>query len=111
MAELPMDEPTVSSAFCLPGPAEGWVRYALVSKKGGEIMRILFISLLLLTFVGCTYSNSNVAWHTPALYYNDSKALADLNLQQYLAGVNRQQTSVPSVNRDLSYTPYTILDW
>ncbi len=74
-------------------------------------MRILCVSLLLLTFVGCTYSNSNVAWHTPALYYNDSKALADLNLQQYLAGVNRQQTSVPSVKGGFDYTPYTFFDW
>ena len=74
-------------------------------------MRILFISLLLLTFVGCTYSNSNIAWHGPALYYDDSKALADLTLQQYLADLNRQQASVPSVNRDINYTPYTLFSW
>jgi hypothetical protein len=74
-------------------------------------MRILWVSLLLLTFVGCTYSNSNIAWHGPALYYDDSKALADQNLQQYLADQNLQQTSVPSVNRDLSYTPYTLFEW
>ncbi len=72
-------------------------------------MKILCVSLLLLTLVGCAYSN--VAWHTPALYYNNSKAVADLNLQQYLAGVNRQQTSVPSVKGGFDYTPYTILDW
>ncbi len=71
-------------------------------------MRILFISLLLLTFVGCTYSNSNVAWHTPALYYSDSKGL---DLQQYLVDLNRQQTSVPSVKGGFDYTPYTFFDW
>ena len=74
-------------------------------------MRILWVSLLLLTLVGCTYSNSNVAWHGPALYYDDSKAVADLNLQHYLVDLNRQQTSVQSVNRDLNYTPYTLFDW
>ena len=74
-------------------------------------MRILWVSLLFLTLVGCTYSNSNVAWHGPALYYDDSKAVADLNLQHYLVDLNRQQTSVQSVNRDLNYTPYTLFDW
>ena len=74
-------------------------------------MRILWVSLLLLTLVGCTYSNSNVAWHGPALYYDDSKAVADLNLHHYLVDLNRQQTSVQSVNRDLNYTPYTLFDW
>jgi len=77
-------------------------------KKGGEIMRILCVSLLLLTLVGC--AQSNFAWHRPALYYNDSKALADQNLQQYLADLNRQQTSVPFINGGLRYT-YTPFDW
>jgi hypothetical protein len=71
-------------------------------------MRILCVSLLLLTLVGCTHSN--FAWHRPALYYNDSKALADLNRQQYLADLNRQQNSVPFVNGGLYYT-YSPLDW
>jgi len=71
-------------------------------------MRILFISLLLLTLVGC--AQSNFAWHRPALYYNDSKALADLSLQQYLAELNRQQNSPPFVNGGLQYT-YTPLNW
>jgi len=35
-------------------------------QKGGEIMRILFISLLLLTLVGCAHPN--FASHWPALY-------------------------------------------
>jgi len=68
-------------------------------------MRILFISLLLLTLVGCAYSN--FAWHQPALYYYDSKALADQNRQQYLADQNRQQQGFPHL---YPYT-YTILDW
>jgi hypothetical protein len=58
-------------------------------------MRILFISLLLLTLVGCAHSN--FAWHQPALYYYASKALADLN---------RQQQEFPHL---YPYT-YTILD-
>ena len=68
-------------------------------------MRILFIFLLLLTLVGC--ANSNLAWHRPALYYNDSKALADLNRPQYLADQNRQQQNFPQ----LYPHTYTILDW
>ena len=66
-------------------------------------MRILFILLLLLTLVGCAHSNFD--W--PALYYNDSKALADRNRQQYLADRNRQQEKPPYV---YPYT-YTIIDW
>lgn len=77
-------------------------------KKGGEIMRILCVSLLLLTLVGCAHSNS--AWHWPALYYNDSKALADKNLQRYLVNLNRQQNSAPFINGGLNYT-HTLLDW
>ena len=79
-------------------------------------MRILLISLLLLTLVGCTYSNSNVAWHGPALYYDDSKAVADLNLQHYLVDLNRQQY-LADQNRPYQSTPYSysltysILDW
>jgi len=68
-------------------------------------MRILFISLLLLTFVGCV--QSNYAWHRPALYYYDSKAMADQNRQQYLADQNRQRERFPYLH---PYT-YTILDW
>jgi hypothetical protein len=68
-------------------------------------MRILFVPLLLLTLFGC--ANSNLAWHRPALYYYDSKALADQNRQQYLAEQNRQQQNFPHVN---PYT-YTILAW
>ena len=68
-------------------------------------MRILFISLLLLTLVGC--ANSNLAWHRPALYYHDSKALADLNRSQYLADLNRPQQNFPHV---YPHT-YTVLDW
>jgi len=37
-------------------------------------MRILCVSLLLLTLVGCAHSN--LAWHRPALYYYDNKAPA-----------------------------------
>jgi hypothetical protein len=58
-------------------------------------MRILFILLLLLTLVGCAHSN--FAWHQPALYYYDSKTLADQN---------RQQQEFPYL---YPYT-YTILD-
>ena len=68
-------------------------------------MRILFISLLLLTLVGCAHSSS--VWHWPALYYYDNKALADQNRQQYLADLNVQQQKFP---RLYPYT-YTILDW
>jgi hypothetical protein len=68
-------------------------------------MRILFVSLLLLTLVGCAHSNS--AFHWPALYYNDSKALADQNRQQYLADQNRQYQNYPHL---YPYT-YIILDW
>ena len=71
-------------------------------------MRTLFVSLLLLTLVGC--AQSNFAWHRPALYYNDSKALADLSLQQYVADQNRQQNSIPFKNGGLQYT-YTPLNW
>jgi hypothetical protein len=68
-------------------------------KKGGEIMRILFIALLLLTLVGCAHSN--FAGHWPALYYIDSKALAPQN---------HQQNSIPFINGGLSYT-YSLFDW
>jgi hypothetical protein len=71
-------------------------------------MRILFISLLLLTLVGC--ANSNFAWHPPALYYNDSKALAEQNLHRYLADLNRQGNNIPFVDGGLTYT-YTPLKW
>jgi len=77
-------------------------------------MRILFISLLFLALVGC--ANSNFAWHWPALYYSDSKALADQNRiqyhadqynQQYLANQNSQYQNYPHL---YPYT-YTLLDW
>jgi hypothetical protein len=71
-------------------------------------MRILCVSLLLLTLVGCAHSN--FAWNWPALYYNDSKTLVDQNLQQYLTNLNRQQNSVPFINGGLNYT-YTPLNW
>jgi len=71
-------------------------------------MRTLFVSLLLLILVGCV--QSNFAWHRPALYYNDSRALADRNLQQYLADLSRQQNSIPFINGGLRYT-YTPFDW
>jgi hypothetical protein len=70
-----------------------------------KFMRILCVSLLLLTFVGCAHSN--FAWHRPALYYNDSKALVDQNRQQYLADQNRQQQNFPQ----LYPHTYTILEW
>jgi hypothetical protein len=73
-------------------------------------MRILFISLLLLTLVGCAHSNSNFVWHWPALYYNDSKALAEQNIQQYLAEQNFQQKSVVLINGGLNYA-YTPFNW
>ena len=79
-------------------------------KKAAEIMTILCVSVLLLTVVGCSHSNSNFAWHRPALYYNDSKAPADLNRQLYLADLNRQQSSIPMVNGGLGYS-YTLLNW
>jgi hypothetical protein len=60
---------------------------------------------LLLTLVGCAHSN--FAWYQPALYYYDSKALADQNPQQYQADQNRQQQKFPYLS---PYT-YTILDW
>jgi hypothetical protein len=68
-------------------------------------MRILFISLLLLTLVGCAHSNS--AQHGPALYFHDSKAQTEQNRQQYLADQNRQPQRYPQL---YPYT-YTILDW
>ncbi len=68
-------------------------------------MRILFISLLLLTVVGCV--QSNYAWHRPALYYSNSKELADQNRQRYLADQNHQQQNFPHVS---AYN-YSILDW
>jgi len=68
-------------------------------------MRILFVSLLLLTLVGCAHSN--FAWHQAALYYYDSKALADQNRQQYPADLNPQQQNFPHL---YPYT-YTILKW
>jgi len=68
-------------------------------------MRILCVSLLLLTLVGCAHSN--FAWDRPALYYNDSKAPADQNRQQYPADLNPQQQNFPHV---YPYA-YTILDW
>jgi dTDP-4-dehydrorhamnose reductase len=71
-------------------------------------MRILFISLLLLTLVSCAYSN--FAWQRPALYYNDSKALAEQNIQQYLAEQNLQQKSVVFINGGLNYA-YTPFNW
>jgi hypothetical protein len=77
-------------------------------KKGGEIMRILFISLLLLTLVGCAHSN--LALHKPALYYNDSNALAEQNRQQYLDNLNREQNSIPFKNGGATFN-YTLLNW
>ena len=71
-------------------------------------MRILFISLLLLTLAGCAHSNST--WHQPALYYYDSKALAEQNLQQYLVNLNREQNSVPLKNGGAVFS-YTLLNW
>jgi hypothetical protein len=71
-------------------------------------MRILCVSLLLLTLVGCAHSN--LTWHRPALYYNDSKALAEQNIQQYLAEQNLQQKSVVFINGGLSYA-YTPFNW
>jgi|GEM_PF-533786 hypothetical protein len=71
-------------------------------------MTILFISVLLLTLVGCAHSN--FAWNRPALYYNDSRTLAEQNLQRYLAGLNRQQNSIPFINGGLTYI-YTPLGW
>jgi len=68
-------------------------------------MRILFISLLLLTLVGC--AQSNYAWHRPALYYYDSKSMADQNRQQDLAHQNHQQERFPYLHPHT----YTILDW
>ena len=68
-------------------------------------MRILFISLLFLTIVGCAHSN--FAWHQPALYYSDSKALADQNRQQYLVDQNTLYQNYPHLYPDT----YTILDW
>ncbi len=68
-------------------------------------MRILFISFLLLTLVGCIHSN--FAWQRPALYYYDGKELADQNRQRYLADRNRQQQNFPYV----SPYNYSILDW
>ncbi len=68
-------------------------------------MRILCVSLLLLTLVGCAHSN--FAWDRPVLYYNDSKTLADKNRQQYPADLNPQQQNFPHL---YPYT-YTILDW
>ena len=78
-------------------------------KKAVEIMTILCTSLLLLIFVGCTHSNSNLARQRPALHYYDSK-VPEQNLQQYLADLNRQQNSVPLTNGGLSYS-YTLLNW
>lgn len=71
-------------------------------------MRILFISLLLLTLVGCAHSN--LAWHWPALYYHDSRTLAGQNLQLYLADLNRQQNNYPFINGGLNFT-YVPLNW
>jgi hypothetical protein len=68
-------------------------------------MKILFISLLLLTLVGCAHSNFD--WHQAALSYNDSKALAGQNRQQYPADLNPQQRNFPHL---YPYT-YTILKW
>ena len=74
-------------------------------KKGGELMKILFILLLLLALVGCAHSN--FAWHRPALYFHDSEALVDQNSQEYLAEQNRQYETYP---RLYPYT-YSILEW
>ena len=68
-------------------------------------MRILFISLVLLTLVGC--ANVNSGWHWPALYYDDNKALAEQTRLQYLADQNSQYQNYPH----LYPYPYTILDW
>jgi len=68
-------------------------------------MRILFIALLLLTLVGCAHSN--FAWHWPALYYHDRKALVDQNRQQYLADQNRPQQNFPH----LYPHTYAVVDW
>jgi hypothetical protein len=71
-------------------------------------MRILCVSLLLLTLVGCAHSN--YAWHQPALYYYDSKALAEQNLQQYLVNLNRDQNSIPLKNGGVVFS-YSLLNW
>ncbi len=71
-------------------------------------MRILCVSLLLLTLVGCAHSN--YAWHQPALYYYDSKALAEQNLQQYMVNLNREQNSIPLKNGGVVFS-YTLLNW
>jgi hypothetical protein len=68
-------------------------------------MRILFISLLLLTLVGCFHSNS--ARHYPALYYYDSQGPTEQIRQQDLADLNHQQQHYPYVS---PYT-YTIVGW
>jgi hypothetical protein len=71
-------------------------------------MRILCVSLLLLSLVGCAHSN--YAWHQPALYYYDSKALAEQNLQQYLVNLNRDQNSIPLKNGGVVFS-YSLLNW
>jgi hypothetical protein len=71
-------------------------------------MRILCVSLLLLTLVGCAHSN--FASHWPALYYNDSKALAAQNLQQYLVNLNGEQDNIPMKNGGVVFI-YTPLNW
>jgi hypothetical protein len=73
-------------------------------------MRILCVSLLLLTLVGCAHSNSNFAWHRSALYYNDGKVLAEQNLQQYLVNLNRDQNSIPLKNGGVVFS-YSLLNW
>jgi len=77
-------------------------------------MRILCISLLLLTLIGCAHSNSNFASHRQALYYalyyNDRKALAEQNLQRYLVNLNREQNSIPLKNGGAVFS-YTLLNW
>ena len=75
-------------------------------------MRTLFIFLVFLVFVGCTYSNSNMASHYPALSYSDSQAPVDQKLQQYLTDLNRQENSVPLVNNGgINYSTFTFFDW
>jgi hypothetical protein len=77
-------------------------------KIGVSVMRVLFVSLLLLTLVGC--ANSNFTFHAPALYYTDSQAQADLHQQRYVADLNRRQSTYPFVDSSASYT-YSPLAW
>jgi len=85
------------------------VVFTMRPKRAAEIMTIICISLLLLTFAGCSHSNSGLARRWPTFHYNGS-ALTTPYYDRYLAELNNEQNSAPFKNGGLNYS-YRLLNW